>query len=74
MRLALNPRLQLYTFYQHNTAAESNSLFARLSWEYLPLSFVYLVVNDRASMGGGFLPPVPRDRQIILKFSFIQQM
>lgn len=46
MRLALNPRVQLISFYQYNTAASRSTLNARFVWEYQPLSFVYLVVND----------------------------
>lgn len=44
-RLALNSRLQLSTFYQRNTVSRASSLFARLSWEYQPQSFFYLVYN-----------------------------
>ncbi|MFN3840609.1 MAG: DUF5916 domain-containing protein [Cyclobacteriaceae bacterium] len=46
VRLALNPRAQLISFYQYNTAANRATLNARFVWEYQPLSFVYLVVND----------------------------
>ncbi len=47
-RLALNPRVQLIGFYQHNTAASRDTYNVRLSWEYQPLSFLYLVFNQRA--------------------------
>jgi hypothetical protein len=46
LRLALNPRVQLISFYQYNTAANRSTLNARFVWEYRPLSFVYLVLND----------------------------
>jgi len=46
IRLALNPRLQWITFYQYNTAVNRGALNTRLSWEYQPLSFVYVVYND----------------------------
>lgn len=46
LRLALNPRVQLITFYQYNTAVERGVFNGRLSWEYAPLSFVYVVYND----------------------------
>jgi hypothetical protein len=46
LRLALNPRVQLITFYQYNTAVERGVFNGRLSWEYAPLSFVYLVYSD----------------------------
>lgn len=46
IRLALNPRLQWISFYQYNTAINKGVLNTRLSWEYKPLSFVYVVYND----------------------------
>lgn len=47
-RLALNPRVQLIGFYQHNTAGTRDTYNIRFAWEYQPLSFVYLVFNQRA--------------------------
>ena len=46
-RLALNPRLQLTGLYQYHTANKLNTYNLRLSWEYKPLSYVYLVLNNR---------------------------
>jgi hypothetical protein len=46
-RLALNPRLQLISFFQHNAANNRDNLNIRLSWEYKPLSYIYLVFNQR---------------------------
>jgi len=46
LRLAHSPRLQLTTFYQYNDAARQGTVNARLSWEYRPLSFLYVVLND----------------------------
>ncbi len=46
LRLALNPRLQWITFYQYNSAVERGVLNTRFSWEYQPLSFLYVVFND----------------------------
>jgi hypothetical protein len=46
-RLALNPRLQLVAFYQQNTENRLRNYNIRLSWEYEPLSYVYLVFNRR---------------------------
>ncbi|MFZ6013191.1 MAG: DUF5916 domain-containing protein [Bacteroidota bacterium] len=45
---ALNPRLQLAVLYQRSTQQKLNSVNARFSWEYRPLSFIYLVWNSRA--------------------------
>jgi hypothetical protein len=47
-RLALNPRLQLISFYQKNTSGNRDTWNIRFAWEFKPLSFVYLVFNQRA--------------------------
>ncbi|TMI86138.1 MAG: hypothetical protein E6H08_21540, partial [Bacteroidetes bacterium] len=47
-RLALNPRLQLIGFYQRNSENDLSNYNIRLSWEYQPLSYVYLVFNRRS--------------------------
>ena len=46
-RFALNPRLQLIGFYQKNMDNNSFNYNIRLSWEYQPLSYIYLVFNHR---------------------------
>jgi hypothetical protein len=46
-RFALNPRVQLTALYQHNTQNNFNAYNLRFSWEYRPLSFVYLIWNNR---------------------------
>ncbi len=46
IRLALNPRLQWNSFYQYNSAVNRSTLNTRLQWEYKPLSFIFLVLND----------------------------
>lgn len=45
-RLALTPKLQLIGSYQRDTDGNVSVLNARVAWEFLPLSFVYLVVTD----------------------------
>jgi hypothetical protein len=73
LRLALDPRLQLTLFHQHNTAAERESWNARLVWEWRPLSFAYLVYTEASPTdpGAGFLgSPEFRDRQLILKLAW----
>jgi hypothetical protein len=44
-RFALNPRLQLIGFYQQNAENNLKNYNIRLSWEYSPLSFIYLVLS-----------------------------
>ena len=46
LRVAINPRIQASVFYQYNSLGMTGRLYARLSWEYQPLSFVYLVFNN----------------------------
>lgn len=44
-RLALNPRLQLTGFYQATTENNARNYNIRLSYEFKPLSYLYLVFN-----------------------------
>ncbi|WP_428660462.1 DUF5916 domain-containing protein [Runella sp.] len=46
-RFALNPRVQLIGFYQKNAGTKSQNYNVRLSWEYRPLSYIYVVFNHR---------------------------
>jgi Domain of unknown function (DUF5916)/Carbohydrate family 9 binding domain-like len=48
-RLALNPRVQLTGFYQKNSLDNSDSYYVRFSWEYHPLSYIYLIFNHAGS-------------------------
>ena len=71
-RLALNPRLQLIGFYQKNSENNMSNYNIRLSWEYQPLSYVYLVFNRR-----GF-DNMQQKRQTedhaIIKISYLRQL
>ena len=76
IRLALNPRVQLSTFYQYNSFDEQGRWNVRFSWEYMPLSFVYLVFNDTQT--DSFDPviasqTVATNRQFISKITFLKQ-
>lgn len=66
IRLALNPRLQLNFFYQYNTGSKVSRWNSRLSWEYQPQSFVYLVFNENKT--NDF-----KQDQTIAKISFLKQ-
>ncbi|MBA3987003.1 MAG: hypothetical protein H0X63_10620, partial [Flavobacteriales bacterium] len=70
VRLALNPRVQLSTFYQFNSFAEQGRWNVRFSWEYMPLSFIYLVFNDTQT---DLFDPVQSSRQFISKITFLKQ-
>jgi len=71
VRVYLNPRVQWSAFYQYNTAIERASLNARFSWEFLPLSFLYVVYNDRQAVQGG---NTPMARSLIVKLSWLGQL
>jgi hypothetical protein len=47
-RLALNPVVQLTSLYQRNSVSKEAAYNIRFSWEYQPLSYVFLVFNKRA--------------------------
>lgn len=70
LRLALNPKLQLSTFYQYNSFDEQGRWNVRFSWEYRPLSFIYLVFNDS---NVNSLDPIQRNTQFISKVTFLKQ-
>ena len=71
LRVFLNPRVQWSAFYQYNTAVQRGSLNARFSWEFAPLSYVFLVYNDRQAIQDGTTPSA---RSLILKVSWLRQM
>ncbi|MEM1328645.1 MAG: DUF5916 domain-containing protein [Bacteroidota bacterium] len=70
LRLALNPRVQLSTFYQYNTFDERSRWNVRASWEYKPLSFVYLVYND--TQIDAFAQPF-QEQQFVGKVTWMRQ-
>ena len=72
LRLAPNPRFEVSGIWQYNTAVEASSLNARLSWEFRPLSFLYVVYNENASHDGA-LEPFPARRQLIVKGTWLWQ-
>lgn len=72
-RLAFNPRLQLIGFYQQNTENRSSNYNVRLSWEYQPLSFLYLVLNHRDATAT--FPALNRiEDHAIAKLSYLRQL
>ncbi len=70
LRLALNPRVQLSTFYQYNSFDQQGRWNVRLSWEYMPLSFIYIVFNDTQT---NLFDPVQQGTQFISKITFLKQ-
>jgi len=70
-RLALNPRLQLIGFYQRNSENNAQNYNIRLSWEYQPLSYVYLVYNHLGF--DNFQAKRMSEDHAIVKISFMKQ-
>ncbi len=68
LRLAANPRLQLSAFYQYNSFDGQGRWNIRGSWEYKPLSFLYLVFNESALMDLD-----RHNRSLIGKVSYLRQ-
>ena len=71
VRLFLNPRVQWSAFYQYNTLVDRGAMNARFSWEFAPLSFLYVVYNDRTAIRDGTTPSA---RSIIVKLSWLRQL
>jgi hypothetical protein len=71
LRVFLNPRVQWSAFYQYNTLQQRGALNARFSWEFAPLSFLYVVYNDRQAIQGGTSPSA---RSVIVKLSWLRQL
>lgn len=73
LRLALNPRVQLSVLQQWNSALETTAWNARFSWEFRPLSYLYLVYNDRRAPGALTDPGsvTLEDKQFIAKVSWL---
>ena len=70
-RLAINPRVQLIGFYQKNTTDQLNSYNIRLSWEYQPLSYVYLVFNTLNYQGTDTTQQM--QQSFLAKLSYLKQ-
>jgi len=74
-RFALNPRLQLTGIFQRNSVNNADNYNIRLSWEFLPLSYVYLIYNRGVTnMGNNNLVPLSQSEDhVIFKVSYLQQ-
>ena len=72
-RFAVNPRLQLIGFYQRNSLDNSENYNLRLSWEYRPLSYVYLIFNRGQSKDGMFLNK-QSEEHAMAKISYLLQL
>lgn len=73
IRISFTPKIQLSGFYQYNTAIKNAGLNARFSWEYKPLSFVYIVFNNLKTIDHDQVYTPVNDKNGILKISYIKQ-
>jgi hypothetical protein len=68
-RLALNPKLQLIGSFQRDTAGNAQVVNARLAWEFLPLSFIYVVFTD--TRGAYAAPDAPvAEQKLVVKATY----
>lgn len=70
LRFALHPRLQVAAFYQYNSFDRRGRWNCRGSWEYRPLSFLYLVFNDNRISN---VPDPFLQQQLITKLTYVKQ-
>lgn len=70
-RFALNPRIQLIAFYQKNAENNSKNYNIRFAWEYRPLSYIYIVLNQRQFQTTTLKRQV--EDQAICKISYLKQ-
>lgn len=68
VRLALNPNVQFSGFYQYNSTTNTNRFNLRLSWQYRPLSFIYLVLNRSNDTSVRDI-----EQQGVVKINFLKQ-
>lgn len=68
LRLAHNSRIQASLFYQYNSFDQRGRWNARGSWEFAPLSFLYLVFNETSFQNS----PV-RNQSVISKITYLKQ-
>lgn len=72
-RMAVNPRLQLISFFQRNTYTDKNVWNIRLAWEFQPLSFLYIVYNHGTYAGSIRATDRQQEQHIIGKLSYLKQ-
>jgi hypothetical protein len=68
-RFAVNPQIQLTALYQRNSLNNQDGYNIRMSWEYKPLSYIYLVWNKSSSIN------ITQQQQQtgIIKVSYLRQ-
>ena len=73
-RFALNPRLQISGIYQKNSLNNAANCNFRFSWEFTPLSYVYLVYNHGATnVINNTVEQTQTENQLLAKVSYFRQ-
>jgi hypothetical protein len=70
-RFALNPRVQLSALYQKNSLNDAQNYNIRLSWEFEPLSYLYIIYNHGSF--DNLLMQRPSEDHLIAKISYLKQ-
>lgn len=70
-RFAINPRIRLAGIYQKNSENDLENINFRFSWEYKPMSYIYLVYNKRSFSDAFQLQQ--SELQGIFKLSYVKQ-
>lgn len=76
LRLGLNPRIQLITYYQYNTATDRGIVNTRLAWEYRPLTYIYIVYNENRQQifnTAAQVNDLLKTQSAIFKITFLKQ-
>ncbi len=76
LRYTPTPQVGIATYYEYSSTTKFGVWNARLSWEFKPLSYLYLVYNDRRPEGEpmpGVLRP-PQERQVLVKVTYMGQL
>lgn len=71
-RLALNPRVQLSGLFQKNSLNSEKTYNVRLSWEFEPLSYIYIIYNHGSAYNNLLIPNTAEDH-LIGKVSLLKQ-
>jgi hypothetical protein len=71
-RLALNPRVQLSGLYQKNSLNNAQNYNIRLSWEFEPLSYLYIIYNH-GSYTNSLMLQNPSEDHLLAKISYLKQ-
>ena len=73
-RIALNPRLQLTGLYQKNSLNNADNYNLRLSWEFSPLSYCYLIYNRGVNnVVNNMATQIQTEDHLIFKISYLHQ-